>query len=78
MTILLFAVLKEYFPKTIHILDGQVKNISDLKQHLTELNADASKVLNACRFAVDNKFVDESFIFNPGHTIAVIPPSSGG
>lgn len=78
MTILLFAVLKEYFPHTIHILDDQIKNINDLKQHLTDLNKDASKVLNSCRFAVDNKFVNEDFMFNPGHTIAVIPPSSGG
>lgn len=78
MTILLFAVLKEYFPQSIHILDEQVKSISDLKKHLTDLNKDAINVLNSCRFAVDNKFVDDSFVFNLGHTIAVIPPSSGG
>ena len=78
MTILLFAVLKEYFPSRLHLLDTSITNIQGLKNHLVQLNGNSEKVLNSCRFAVNNVFIDETFKLGPQHTVAIIPPSSGG
>ncbi len=78
MKILVFAVLKEYFPSTLQINDDLIKNCTQLKKHLISLNNDAEPVLNSCRFAVNNKFITEEFILESNDTIAIIPPSSGG
>lgn len=78
MTITLFAVLKEYFPPKIYILDESINNVEDVKKHLNYLNPEASKVLSSCRFAVNNQFINQTFIINNTDDVSVIPPSSGG
>lgn len=77
MTIEVFAVLKDYFQKEFQ-LQSSAKNISELKLQLTLQNPEAANVLDLCRFAVHDEFVDQNFTINPNDTISVIPPSSGG
>jgi molybdopterin synthase sulfur carrier subunit len=77
MTIQVFAVLKDYFDKEFR-LSGDVKNISALKQQLATQNPQAANVLDLCRFAVHDEFVDNDYPINIHDTICIIPPSSGG
>lgn len=77
MTIEVFAVLKEYFDKEFQ-LQTSAKNIAELKQQLALQNPEAINVLELCRFAVHDEFVDQNFTINPNDTISIIPPSSGG
>lgn len=77
MTIQVFAVLKDYFDKEFK-LEGSFTTIAALKQHLTEENPEAAGVLDLCRFAVHDEFVDPDFTLNSNDIISVIPPSSGG
>ncbi len=77
MTIQVFAILKDYFDKEFK-LEGSYITISALKQRLTEQNPDAASVLDLCRFAVHDEFVEPDFTLNPNDIICIIPPSSGG
>ncbi|MGI4750154.1 MAG: MoaD/ThiS family protein [Janthinobacterium lividum] len=77
MTIEVFAVLKDYFDKEFKF-EGSAKNIAELKQQLAFKNPEAINVLNLCRFAVRDEFVDSNFSINSNDTISIIPPSSGG
>jgi len=77
MTIQVFAVLKDYFDKEFEIANS-VKNISALKQQLAAQNPQAANVLDLCRFAVHDEFVDPDYPINTNDTICIIPPSSGG
>jgi len=77
MTIQVFAVLKDYFAKEFKLSES-VKNIADLKQQLAAQNPEAANVLDLCRFAVDDEFVEPDYPLNNNDTICIIPPSSGG
>jgi molybdopterin synthase sulfur carrier subunit len=77
MTIQVFAVLKDYFDKEFQ-LAGSIKNISDLKQQLASQNSEAANVLELCRFAVHDEFVEPDYPINTHDIICIIPPSSGG
>lgn len=77
MTIQVFAVLKDYFDKEFEIA-GDLKNIAALKQKLAVQNPQAANVLDLCRFAVHDEFVDPDYPITTNDTICIIPPSSGG
>ncbi len=77
MTIQVFAVLKDYFDKEFQLL-GNSQNIAALKQELTQKNPEAASVLDLCRFAVHDEFVDPDYPITTHDTICIIPPSSGG
>lgn len=77
MTIQVFAVLKDYFDKEFE-MQGTIENITALKQHLAGQNPEAASVLDLCRFAVRNEFVDPDYPITTNDTICIIPPSSGG
>ena len=72
-----FAVLKTYFPPAF-ALQNPVSDINELRQALLFLNPACADVLNTCRFAVGDAFVEDDFIFQAHDTICLIPPSSGG
>lgn len=78
MTIHLYAILKEYFPAKIILLENSVDDIDALKKHLLILNPDSQSILDACRFAVNNKIVQLDQSLKATDEISVIPPSSGG
>lgn len=77
MNIEVFAVLKDYFDKEFQF-DGNAKNIDELKQRLALQHPEAINVLELCRFAVRDEFVEPDYAINPNDTISIIPPSSGG
>ncbi len=77
MKIQAFAVLKDFFDKEF-ILTGSVATIAELKSRLMAINPEASVVLEICRFAVNDEFVDLKYQLKENDTICIIPPSSGG
>ncbi|WP_304063200.1 MoaD/ThiS family protein [Pedobacter glucosidilyticus] len=77
MKIKVFAALKDYFDKDF-LLEENLKTITDLKAHLAQQQPKALALLNLCRFAVDDEFVDLSHLIHENDEISVIPPSSGG
>ena len=77
MTIEVFAVLKDYFDKEFQ-LQSSAKNIAELKQQLAVQNPEAANVLELCRFAIHDEFVDQNYTITTHDTISIIPPSSGG
>ena len=52
--------------------------IKDLKNELERLNPGSGKILQACRFAVNENFVSQDYNLKEHDKVAVIPPSSGG
>ena len=72
-----FAVLKNYFKQNFE-LPIQVYTIEELKMQLIKLNPASDKVLQACRFAVNENFVSLDYKLKDNDKVAIIPPSSGG
>jgi molybdopterin synthase sulfur carrier subunit len=77
MKIQVFAVLKDYFDREFELSDD-IADVAALQQHLSELNTQAQGILQICRFAVHDEFVDENYILTKNDTICIFPPSSGG
>jgi len=77
MKIQVFAVLKDYFEKEFEVT-GNVKNTTSLIERLSKNNPAATAMLNICRFAVNDEFIDNNFQFKEDDTICIIPPASGG
>jgi molybdopterin converting factor small subunit len=72
-----FAVLKDYFKPTFELKFSAV-TIGELKAELEKMNPDSKKVLQACRFVVDENFVSYEYNLKENDKVVVIPPSSGG
>lgn len=77
MKVQVFASLKEYFEQEFELAE-RVQTVEALKAHLARQNAQASGILNVCRFAVGDEFVKDNFTLKEGDTICILPPSSGG
>ena len=77
MKVQVYAVLKDYFEKEFEIKEA-IYSIDELNAFLLQQNPEAKNIMPACRFAVDNNFVDNDFQLKPNDNIHIIPPSSGG
>ncbi|MCU7550777.1 MoaD/ThiS family protein [Chitinophagaceae bacterium LB-8] len=77
MKVQVFAGLKEYFEPTFE-LEKDVQSIDGLKRQLIRLRPSSAALLESCRFAVNDDFVDVDYELNEGDTIVILPPSSGG
>jgi len=77
MTIRVFAILKDYLDEEF-IIPRPIDSIAELKKELAMLHPEIQKLLESCRFAVANSFVDHTFQFKENDTIYIVPPSSGG
>ena len=77
MKIRVFASLKEYFEPEFE-LDAAAGNVEELKVRLGEMRPAAIPLLDCCRFAVADRFVDAEYLTREYETVAVIPPASGG
>ena len=78
MNIKVFAVLKDYFDKEFVVNGVERPSVSSLRAYLSAKNASAQGVLQLCRFAVDNEFVEDDHKLSDDDTICIFPPSSGG
>jgi len=77
MRIFVYAGLKDYFLAEFELTE-EVLNIEQLKACMLAINDQAAKLLVACRFAVEEGFIDNTYIFKAHETVIVVPPSSGG
>jgi molybdopterin synthase sulfur carrier subunit len=77
MKIQVFAVLKEYFDREFELNDD-VTDIASLQNRLMQLNTSAGHILQICRFAVHDEFVEPNYPITQNDTICIFPPSSGG
>ncbi len=77
MKVQVFAVLKDYFEKEFQLQEG-LQSTQALKERLIRHNPSAAGILNICRFAVGDEFVDDQYQLNENDTIYIIPPGSGG
>jgi molybdopterin synthase sulfur carrier subunit len=77
MRVHVFAVLKDYFDKEFQ-LEGDIPNATVLRRRLAADKPAAAGILNSCRFAVADEFIDEQYQFKENDTIYIIPPGSGG
>jgi len=76
MKVTVYAVLKDYFEPNFDI--DKVSSVQELKQKLEEIKPSAAVVLNACRFAVNDEFVNLDFKIKEDDNISILPPASGG
>ena len=76
MKVTVYAVLKDYFEQSFDI--DKVFSVQELKKKLEEIKPSAAPVLNACRFAVNDEFVDLDFKIKEDDSISILPPASGG
>jgi sulfur-carrier protein len=77
MKIEVFAALKDYFDSEFEITT-KASSIDAIKTILVTLQPTAVDILETCRFAVNDEFIDNSFQLQESDTISIIPPSSGG
>ncbi|MDO6431238.1 MoaD/ThiS family protein [Flavitalea sp. BT771] len=77
MKIHVYATLKDYFSSEFE-LATVAHNTDELKRHLVQLNDQAELLLNSCRFAVEEGFIDNDYKLKENDTVIIIPPASGG
>jgi molybdopterin synthase sulfur carrier subunit len=77
MRIHVYAALKDYFSPEFE-LDGLARNTDELKLRLLAINGEAGQLLDRCRFAVEEGFIDHDYKLKENDTVIIIPPSSGG
>jgi sulfur-carrier protein len=77
MKIYVYAGLKEFFSPEFELEDG-ILDIDQLRGCLLAMNMQAANLLRACRFAVEDGFIDHTYKFRTHETVIVVPPSSGG
>jgi molybdopterin synthase sulfur carrier subunit len=77
MKVFLYAMLKDYFDHEV-MLQQPVHTIDELKEKLLSKNESARDLLESCRFAVNDRFIDNNYIFQTHDVISILPPASGG
>jgi len=77
MKIHVYAALKDYFTPEFELAET-IHNTDELKTCLLAINGRAGELLDTCRFAVEEGFIDNGFKLKENDTVIIIPPSSGG
>ena len=76
VTVRLFAGVKEKAGRAAFEVSGST--IAEVRDALAAACPDVAGLLPACRFAMNDEFVNEDSATPDGATIDVIPPVSGG
>lgn len=76
--ILFFGGLKAHFSSSTSIELGHNATASSLIGVLSAMKPQAKTLLDACIVAVDKKIVAKDYQLKSGHSIAILPPFSGG
>lgn len=77
MKVTVYAILKDYFDSSFS-LNEKLASVAELKDKLVQKTPQAAPLLNACRFAVNDEFVDLDFKIKEDDSISILPPASGG
>ncbi len=77
MKVTVYAVLKDYFDSSFN-LNEQFSSVEELKDRLEQIKPQSAAVLKACRFAVNDEFVNLDFKIKEDDNISILPPASGG
>ncbi len=70
-------MLKDYFDHEVW-LPEPVSTVDELKERLLLQNESARDLLESCRFAVNDRFIDNNYIFQRHDIVSILPPASGG
>lgn len=70
-------MLKDYFDHEVW-LQEPVQTVEELKDRLLVRNENARELLDNCRFAVNDRFIDNNYIFQSHDVVSILPPASGG
>ncbi len=73
-----FANLKDYFQAELELDLPDGARAGDVARELERMEPEARELLESCRLAVDENFVDPDFGLKGDEEILVFPPSSGG
>jgi molybdopterin synthase sulfur carrier subunit len=77
MKVFLYAILRDYFDHEVWIQEP-VRTVDELKEKLLLRNESAREILDNCRYAVNDEFIDHSYIFQSHDIVSILPPASGG
>ena len=77
MTVQVFAMLKDHFDNEFEV-SSEIRTTDQLKSYLAAYRPSSAHILDNCRFAVNEEFVDMNYKLNANDIITIIPPSSGG
>lgn len=77
MKIYLYAMLRDYFDHEVWF-QQPVHSVDELKEKLLSKNDSARELLESCRFAVNDRFIDNTYIFQTHDIVSILPPASGG
>ncbi len=77
MRVTVYAVLKDYFDSSF-IVEEKLSSVEELKNKLEQIKPQSAAVLKACRFAVNDEFVNLDFKIKEDDSISILPPASGG
>ncbi len=77
MRVTVYAVLKDYFNSSFTI-EENLASVGDLRDKLVKTTPNAATLLDACRFAVNDEFVNLDFKIKEDDEISILPPASGG
>jgi molybdopterin converting factor small subunit len=70
-------MLKDYFDHEVW-LQEPVRTVVELKERLLLQNENARDLLESCRFALNDRFIDQTYIFQTHDIVSILPPASGG
>ena len=74
-----FAGLKDYFAPQLELeMQGDKPCIASIRHELLNMNPDAAALMELCRFAAGNEFVEATYQVQNGEVVSFLPPSSGG
>jgi len=77
MKIQFYAILKDYFSSQLEV-DQPLVSVEELNDFLIGKNPSSKEIMDCCRFAVNDTFVDKNFQLHQHDVISILPPSSGG
>jgi molybdopterin synthase sulfur carrier subunit len=77
MKVYLYAMLKDYYDPEV-LFPQPVRTVDELKEKLLLKNESARELLESCRFAVNDRFIDNNYIFQTHDVVSILPPASGG
>jgi len=78
ITVHFFAGLKRFFSAPIKMEALRIITAQDVISQLKIKYPEASDLLDTCRIAINEEFVDLSIAVKPNMELFLIPPSSGG